>query len=171
MKPDKTQRPTPGPIARARRKQREPAPAGSSAPPVEDSLQWVSARLEKQLVRDLDARAEKAGITGSDAIRDCLALGLETFAERDGIPGGRTEELLTALDGVQAALDILGPPTFGLLRLVAHWAVQAGGVKMSEEELLAEIRTVGADEWEEVFGETERTLHQKPHGNGTDGRE
>ena len=49
-----------------------------------------------------------------------------------------------------------------MLRLLAHWAVQGGGVKVSEDELLAEVRTVGADEWEQAVAEAERDLHQTP---------
>ena len=42
------------------------APSEQSRPHVPtdaDSRNWVSARLEPQLVRDLDAHAEKAGVT------------------------------------------------------------------------------------------------------------
>ncbi len=171
MKADAPHRSHTEPLARVRRKPPRAAASAPATPPAEEGLQWISARLEKRLVRDLDAHAEKAGITRSDAIRDCLALGLETFAERGGIPGGRAEELLTALDGIQSALDILGPPTFGLVRLIAHWAVQAGGLKVSEDELLTEIRNVGADEWEEHLGEAVRPLHGNPTSNGNDGSE
>ena len=83
-------------------------------------------------------------------IRNCLAIGLETIAERDGIPAGRAQHLFEALDGLRTAMDILGPPTFGLLRPLAHWATQGGGVKVNEDELLAEVRAVGGDEWEQA---------------------
>jgi hypothetical protein len=39
-------------------------------------------------------------------------------------------------------------------------------VKVSEDELLAEVRTVGADEWEQAVAEAERDLHQTPGGTG-----
>jgi hypothetical protein len=135
----------------------------------DESLKWVSARLEPQLIRDIDAHAEKAGTTRSDAIRDCLAIGLETIAERGGIPTGRADHLLEALDGLRTAMDILGPPTFGLLRLLAHWATQGGGVKVNEDELLAEVRAVGGDEWEQAIAEAERDLHPAPHVSGKEG--
>lgn len=147
----------------AERKQPQAAAEG-------ESLKWVSARLEPQLIRDLDAHAEKAGMTRSDAIRDCLAIGLETVAERGGIPTGRAEQLLDALDGLRTAMDILGPPTFGMMRLLAHWATQGGGVKVNEDELLAELRAVGGDEWEQAIAEAERDLHPASHASSKEGR-
>ena len=63
-------------------------------------------------------------------------------------------------------MDILGPPTFGMLRLLAHWATQAGGVKVNEDELLAELRTVGADEWEPAVAEAERDLQDNAGAAG-----
>lgn len=165
---------TPNKTPRATEKTRKrTAPAEQTRPHAhndDDSLKWVSARLEPQLVRDIDAHAEKAGITRSDAIRDCLAIGLETVAERGGIPTGRAEQLLEALDGLRTAMDILGPPTFGMLRLLAHWATQGGGVKVNEDELLAELRAVGGDEWEQAIAEAERDLHSASHVSSKEGR-
>ena len=42
--------------------------------------------------------------------------------------------------------------------LLAHWAARDGGVKVNEDELLAEVRAVGADEWEQAIAEAERHL-------------
>jgi hypothetical protein len=91
--------------------------------------------------------------------------------EREGIPGGRADELLEVLERLSAAVDILGPPAFGVLRLLAHWATQSGGLKVNEDELLAEIRTVGGDEWEQATAEAERSLEEltrlgRPGGEG-----
>jgi hypothetical protein len=52
----------------------------------------------------------------------------------------------------------MGPSTLGTQRLLAHWAARDGGVKVSEDELLAEVRSVGADEWEQAISEAERNL-------------
>jgi hypothetical protein len=57
-------------------------------------------------------------------------------------------------------LDILGPPTLGMLRLLAHWATQGGGLKVNEDELMAEVRAVGADEWEQATAEAERRARE-----------
>jgi len=82
--------------------------------------------------------------------------------ERQGIPGGRANELLEILDAMGAMVDILGPPTLGILRLPAHWTSLSGGVKVNDDELLAEIRTVGADEWEQATAEAARLASEHP---------
>jgi hypothetical protein len=131
---------------------------GAEVPPTESSLQWVTARLPVDLVREIDAHAKRMGATRSDAIRDCLGIGMETIRSREGVPAGRVEELLGALEGVRLTLDLMGPPTFGMLRLLAHWAARDGGVKVNEDELLAELRVTGADEWEQAVADAERDL-------------
>jgi len=134
---------------------------GGETARVGDSLQWVTARLPPDLVREIDAHARRMGATRSDAIRDCLGVGMETIRNREGVPAGRAEELLGALEGVRLTLDLMGPPTFGMLRLLAHWATRDGSVKVSEDELLAELRVTGADEWEQAVADAERDLAEK----------
>jgi hypothetical protein len=130
----------------------------AETPRAEDSLQWVTARLPPDLVREIETHAKRTGTSRSDAIREVLAVGVETIRGRDGVPGGRVEELLGALESIRVALDILGPPTLGTQRLLAHWATRDGSVKVGEDELLAEVRAVGADEWEQTVTEAERDL-------------
>jgi hypothetical protein len=65
-------------------------------PRAEESLQWVTARLPPDLVREIEAHAKRAGTTRSDAIPESLAIGMETIRGRDGVPGGRVDELLGA---------------------------------------------------------------------------
>jgi hypothetical protein len=36
-------------------------------------------------------------------------------------------------------------------------------VKVTEDELMAEIRSVGADEWEQTVADAERELHEAQH--------
>jgi hypothetical protein len=145
----------------------DPVPPGaaelrvSETARVGDSLQWITARLPPDLVREIDAHAKRMGATRSDAIRDCLGIGMETIRSREGVPAGRAEELLGALEGVRLTLDLMGPPTFGMLRLLAHWAARDGSVKVSEDELLAEVRVTGADEWEQAVADAERDLADK----------
>jgi Arc/MetJ-type ribon-helix-helix transcriptional regulator len=142
-----------------RPKRRRSTPASRPQPlHAEDSLQWVTARLPPGLVREIEAHAKRTGTNRSDAIREALAIGMETIRAREGVPSGRVDEILGALEAVRAALDLLGPPTFGTQRLLAHWAARDGSVKVSEDELLAEVRTVGADEWEQAVTEAERDL-------------
>ena len=117
-----------------------------------DSLQWVA------LVREIEGQAKRTGASRSDAIRECLAVGMETIRGLEGVPGGRIEEVLGAIESVRVAVELLGPPTLGTQRLLAHWATRDGGVKVREDELLAELRSVGADEWEQAISEAERGL-------------
>lgn len=135
-------------------------------PPVEASLQWVTARVPPDLVREIEAHAKRSGTTRSEAIRECLAIGIETIRHREGVPGGRVEELLGAIESVRLLLEILGPPTFGTQRLLAHWASRDRAVKVSEDELMAEVRVVSADEWEQAVAEAERDL-SRPRNAGS----
>ena len=125
---------------------------------VEGSLQWVTARVPPALVREIEAHAKRSGTTRSEAIRECLAVGIETIQHQDGVPAGRVEELLGAIESVRLLLELLGPPTFGTQRILAHWATRDRAVKVSEEELMAEVRVVSADEWEQALTDVERAL-------------
>jgi hypothetical protein len=133
-----------------------PTPPQTAA--AQAALQWVTARVPPALVREIEAHAKRSGTTRSEAIRDCLAVGIETIQHRDGVPGGRVEELLGAIESVRLLLELLGPPTFGTQRLLAHWATRDRAVKVSEEELMAEVRVVSADEWEQAVSDMERAL-------------
>ena len=144
------------PAARSRRGSMLAAQPESAA--VADSLQWVTARVPPGLVREIEAHAKRTGTTRSDAIRECLSVGMETIRGRDGISSGRVDELLGAIESVRLVVELLGPSTLGTQRLLAHWATRDGAVKVSEDELLAEIRSVGAEEWEQAVAEAERDL-------------
>lgn len=140
--------------------ERQPVDAGKRAE--SSRLCLVSLKVDVALRREIDAYAEVHGVSRSRAAGHFLAIARDAIREREGVPGSRADELLEAVDGLRAAVDILGPPTFGMLRLLAHWASQGGGVKVNEDELLAELRSVGADEWEQAVAETERDLQETP---------
>jgi hypothetical protein len=134
----------------------------AAAPTVPPRLRPISAKISHALSREIDAYAADHGVTRSRAAAAYLDIASEALREREGIPGSRADELLEVLDAMGAMLDILGPPTLGILRLLAHWASQGGGVKVNEGELLAELRAVGADEWEQATAEAERLGSQPP---------
>lgn len=123
-------------------------------------LSLIGVKVDIALRREIDDYAKAHGITRSRAAGEYLTTARDALRERDGIPAGRAEELLEAFEGIRAVVELLGPPTFGILRLLAHWAAQAGGVKVTEDELIAELRAVGADEWEQAVADTERELQQ-----------
>jgi hypothetical protein len=114
--------------------------------------------LRRYLVREIDAHAQRVGTTRSDAIRDCPGIGMEAIRSRDGIPNGRTDEPLSVLEGVRLTPHLIGPPTFGMLRPLVHWATRDGSLKVDEDELRAELRTTGADDWEQAVADAERDL-------------
>jgi hypothetical protein len=118
-------------------------------------------KVDAALRHEIDAYAEAHGMTRSRAAGEYLAIARDALREREGIPASRAEELLEALEAMRTALEILGPPTFGMLRLLAYWAAQSGGVKVKEDELLAEVRAVGADEWEQAVADAEREVHEQ----------
>jgi hypothetical protein len=138
----------------------EPQPVDRETGAGSSRLCLLSVKVDLGLRSEIDAYAEAHGLTRSRAANHYLAIARETIREREGVPGGRADELLEAVDGLRAAVDILGPPTFGMLRLLAYWASQGGGVKVNEDELLAELRTVGGDEWEQAVAEAERDLQE-----------
>jgi len=119
----------------------------------------ISAKIETTLSREIDEYAKAHGITRSRA------------AGREGVAAGKAEEILEALEGVRTIVELLGPPSLGVMRLLAHWATQSGGLRVSEDELLAELRSVAADEWEQVLSEAERELHEAIRKARTEGRQ
>jgi hypothetical protein len=131
----------------------------------------VSAKIELALSREIDEYAKAHGITRSRAAGQYLTIARETLRGGEGVAAGKAEEILEALEGVRTVVELLGPPSFGLMRLLSHWATQSGGLKVSEDELLAELRTVAADEWEQVLSEAERELQEAVRKERTEGRQ
>jgi hypothetical protein len=120
----------------------------------------VSTKVAITLSDEIDEYAKARGITRSRAAGQYLAIASETMRDREGVAASKAEEILEALEGVRTVVELLGPPAFGVMRLLSHWATQTGGLKVSEDELVAELRTVAADEWEQVLSEAERELHE-----------
>jgi hypothetical protein len=119
-------------------------------------LQWITARIPEALVRQLEAHATATGANRSDAIRECLEVGIEAVQLRHGVPEARVDEPVGRLDAVLLALDAIGPSTLGMLRLLAHWAAQDGSVKVGEDEVVTEVRAIGSEEWDQLISEGQR---------------
>lgn len=144
------------------------APAAGSAP---TRLLPVWAWINLALSREIDDYAKAHGITRSRATGQFLEIAREALRAREGVAPAKAEEILEALEGVRTVVELLGPPSFGVMRLLSHWATQSGGLKVSEDELLAELRTVAGDEWEQALSEAERELHLTMKKAGAEGRE
>jgi hypothetical protein len=135
-----------------------------------ERLSLIGVKVNSALRAEIDEYAKAHGITRSRAAGQFLEIAREALRGREGVPAGKAEEILEALEGVRMVIELVGPPTFGLMRLLAHWATQSGGLKVSEDELLAELRTVAGDEWEQAVSEAERDLHLALKNARTEGR-
>ncbi len=143
---------------------------GASDVPATTRFLSISVKINLALSREIEDYANAHGITRSRAAGQFLEIARETLRTREGVPGGKAEEILEALEGVRTVVELLGPPSFGVMRLLSHWATQSGGLKVSEDELLAELRTVAGDEWEQALSEAERDLHLALKKTRTEGR-
>ena len=143
----------------ARKEASAAANAHDATSPGTARLSLIGVKVDRDLRADIDDYAKAHGITRSRAAGQFLQAGRETLRSREGVAAGKAEEILEALEGVRTVVELLGPPSFGLMRLLAHWATQSGGLKVAEDELLAELRTVAGDEWEQALSEAERELH------------
>ena len=113
----------------------------------------VGIRLDDGLQQRVGAYAAREGLTLGEAISALLYLGLE-FAERQRT-GLREdiEDLQRELRDLRQMVDVLGPAALGTQRILAHWAAQTGGLRVSEDELLAEGRLVADEEWQGQLAE------------------
>jgi len=149
---------------RSRQKRREVRRPGqdnaTAAASTTAALHWMTARVPPALVREIGAHAKASGSTRSEAIRECLAVGIETIQGRQGVPGRLVDELFGKLNTILLMLDIIGPPALGTPRLLAHWASSDRALKISEDELVAEMKTVAADEWDQAVAEGQDAIEQ-----------
>jgi hypothetical protein len=108
----------------------------------------VGVRLDDGLQERVGAYAGREGLTVGEAIAALLYLGLE-FAEgqRAGLKED-IEDLQRELRDLNQMVDVLGPAALGTQRILVHWAAQTGGLRVSEDELLAEGRLVADEEWQ-----------------------
>jgi hypothetical protein len=113
----------------------------------------VGIRLDDGLQQRIGAYAAREGLTLGEALSALLYLGLE-FAERQrtGLRDDM-EDLQRELRDLRHMVDVLGPAALGTQRILAHWAAQTGGLRVSEDELLAEGRLVADEEWQGQLAE------------------
>jgi hypothetical protein len=113
----------------------------------------VGVRLDTGLQERIATYATREGLTVGEALSALLYLGLE-FAERQrtGLKED-IEDLQRELRDLKQMVDVLGPAALGTQRILAHWAAQTGGLRVSEDELLAEGRLVADEEWQGQLAE------------------
>ena len=120
---------------------------------MEPKREEVGVSLDEGLQERIGAYAGREGLTLGEAISALLYLGLE-FAERQRT-GLREdiEDLQRELRDLKQMVDVLGPAALGTQRILTHWAAQTGGLRVSEDELLAEGRLVADEEWQGQLAE------------------
>ena len=113
----------------------------------------VGIRLDAGLQERVAAYATREGLTVGESLSALLYLGLE-FAERQrtGVKED-IEDLQRELRDLKQMVDVLGPAALGTQRILTHWAAQTGGLRVSEDELLAEGRLVADEEWQGQLAE------------------
>jgi hypothetical protein len=107
-------------------------------------------RVDRALKTSLERAARAAGQAEAELVRGLLVEALA--AREDQRPGfqEKEERLLARLEDVTARVNDIGVSARAAVRLLAHWATQSGAVRVSEDELLAELRAVGQDEWQQA---------------------
>jgi hypothetical protein len=113
----------------------------------------LTVRLDAGLQERVKAYAEREQLAVGEALPALLYLGLE-FAERQrtGLKED-IEDVQRDLADLKQMLDVLGPASLGVQRILAHWAAQTGGLRVTEDELLAEGRMVADEEWQGQLAE------------------
>ena len=113
----------------------------------------VGVRLDESLQERVKAYAGRESLTLGEAISALLYLGLE-FAERQrtGLKED-IEDLQREVRDLRQMVDVMGPAALGTQRILAHWAAQTGGLRVSEDELLAEGQLVADEEWQGQLAE------------------
>jgi hypothetical protein len=108
----------------------------------------IGVRLDDGLQERVGAYASREGLTLGEAISALLYLGLE-FAERQrtGLKED-IEDLQRDLRDLRQMVDVIGPAALAAPRILAHWAAQTGGLRVSEDELLSEGQLVADEEWQ-----------------------
>ena len=115
---------------------------------MEPKKEDIGVRLDDGLQERVGAYADRESLTLGEAISALLYLGLE-FAERQrtGLKED-IEDLQRELRDLRQMVDVIGPAALGTQRILAHWAAQTGGLRVSEDELLAEGQLVADEEWQ-----------------------
>ena len=128
--------------------------APAPAPRKPERLERFHFRINGEQARRLRAHALAAGHTSvPDAIASLVSRALDEELGRAAVPAQKADELAEVVRSLTAAVGEMGAGTLGLIHLLAHWAARTGGLKASEDEILAEVWAVGADKWSQVLEE------------------
>lgn len=124
--------------------------AGARSAP---GLVVLFVRVDRTVKAALEQAARAAGQGEAELVRELLTEALAAREERRPGMRGRDELVLGRLEELAARVNDIGVSARAAVRLLAHWATQSGAVRVSEDELLAELRAVGSDEWQQAIQE------------------
>jgi hypothetical protein len=102
--------------------------------------------LGEELQAEVLAYAAEHGLAVHDALAALVRGGLAAGGVEPA-DASRLRGLERRIEDVWETLHVLAPATLGVQRLIAHWATQSGSLRLSEDELLAELGAVAQDEW------------------------
>jgi hypothetical protein len=111
------------------------------------------SRVTAAVKSALDQAARAAGKGEGEVLRELLAEALAGRAADRSPRAEKDEQMLVRLERLEVRVEDIGVSTRAAVRLLAHWAAQSGAVRVSEDELLAELRSVGRDEWQQAVEE------------------
>ncbi len=113
----------------------------------------VGIRLDASLQERIGSYAARESMTPGEALSALLYLGLEVAErQRTGLRED-IEDLQREVRDLRQMVDVLGPGALGTQRILCHWAAQTGGLRVTEDELLAEGRLVAEEEWQGQLAE------------------
>jgi hypothetical protein len=135
----------------------ERPPAAAQKKAKTERMVLVRFRTGAEQVRRLRAHAVAKGHSSvSDAVAQLVSRALDEEEGQRAVPAQKADELADGLRALGAMVEELGPGVLGVLHLLAHWAVKSGSLKVSEDELLAEVFAVGQGQWQQVLEELRR---------------
>jgi hypothetical protein len=113
-----------------------------------DPLERVVFRIGRQQKRRMEAyRVEQDFRDLSSAVAELIGEALDGKGASTGSARDVADHVADDLQAVLLQIDRLAPGVLGVLRLIAHWAVQAGSLDVDEDELVAEAWAAGEREW------------------------
>ncbi len=128
-----------------------------------ERLERLFFRTDTETARRLRAHAERQGIgSTSEAITSLLVQALDQEEGLRAVPATKADEVAEGLRSLGALVERMGPGVLGMLHLLAHWAVRSGGVKVTEDELLAEVLSVGESQWQQLLEEADEAVAGEP---------
>jgi hypothetical protein len=133
--------------------------------PARGRLPRLTLRLGAPILGRVKTTAKATGRTVAEVGRELMTEALDAREEGRQWTHFRADDVVENQQRMEALFNRLAPGILGILRLLAHWAARTGQLRVDEDELLAEVRAVGQDEWKQILEElTEPPLEASEGG-------